>query len=334
VRSYTARWTDSDKHSYNEDAERARLIAKELNIEHSEVEMISAEAMPQQLREYVRIMEEPNNNPTGISMLNLYSEMKKDGIRLSLTGDGADELFRGYARYEKAAHIRKLGNLDSNYWINPHHNNPLVRFATRFTLAQMNQNNFSFWATWHELFTRQELDRLTNRANSLSDSRFFTTFSLKPHRSTYEMLQDQDMLIWIGMESNRRLDRVSMNFSIEARSPFLDDEIYQYAFARNTQGKFIPKVEFFNSEFPELQELPVLAEKKGFSSPLGHWLRANPNFVRDQMEKLIARFGFNRRYIEELSLSPSAGDFESIKKLWALLTFSVWSELEILEPQK
>lgn len=124
-----------------------------------------------------------------------------------------------------------------------------------------------------------------------------------------------------------------MNFSIEARSPFLDDEIYQYAFARNKNKKFIPKVEFFNSEFPELQELPVLAEKKGFISPIGHWLRGNPSFVRDQMEKLIAQFGFNRGFIEELSLSPSMGDFENIKKLWALLTLSVWSELEILDVQ-
>jgi hypothetical protein len=123
---------------------------------------------------------------------------------------------------------------------------------------------------------------------------------------------------------------MSMNFSIEARSPFLDDEIYRYAFARNTNNKFIPKVEFFKSEFPELQELPVLSEKKGFISPIGHWLRGNPSFVRDQMEKLIAQFGFDRGFIEELSFSPSMGDFENIKKLWALLTLSVWSELEIL----
>lgn len=330
VSSYTARWTDSDKSSYNEDAKRAKLIARELDIEHNEVEMISAESMPRHLREYVRIMEEPNNNPTGISMFNLYSEMQKDGIRLALTGDGADELFGGYARYEKASHFLKLANFKGDYWINSH-NKKLMRFATRAISAQMNQNNYSFWATWHELFTRKELERLTNKQNSPSDSRFFSAFSLKENKTSHGLLQEQDMLIWIGMESNRRLDRISMNFSIEARSPFLDDEIYQYAFARNKQ--FIPKVQFFNSEFPELRELPVLAEKKGFISPIGHWLRGNPSFVRDQMEKLIAQFGFNRGFIEELSLSPSVGDFENIKKLWALLTLSVWSELEILDVQ-
>lgn len=332
VSSYTARWTDSDKPSYNDDAKRAKLIAKELDIEHNEVEMISVESMPRYLREYVRIMEEPNNNPTGISMLNLYSEMQKDGIRLALTGDGADELFGGYARYEKASHFLKLANFKGDSWINPH-NKKLIRFATRAISAQMNQNNYSFWASWHELFTRKELERLTNKKNFSNDSRFFSAFSLEEYKSTYRLLQEQDLLIWIGMESNRRLDRISMNFSIEARSPFLDDEMYQYAFAMDTNNKFIPKVEFFNSEFPELRELSVLAEKKGFISPIGHWLRGNPCFVQDQMEKLIAQFGFNRGFIEELSLSPAMGDFENIKKLWALLTFSVWSELEILGAQ-
>jgi asparagine synthase (glutamine-hydrolysing) len=148
------------------------------------------------------------------------------------------------------------------------------------------------------------------------------------------LLQEQDMLVWVGMESNRRLDRVSMNFSIEARSPFLDDEMFQYAFSRATKGKFIPKAEFFKSEFPELLELPVLTEKKGFISPIGHWLRGNPTFVRDQMEQLIAQFGFNKRFIEDLTLSPLNGDFENIKKLWALLTFSVWSELQNLDVKK
>jgi asparagine synthase (glutamine-hydrolysing) len=324
--SYTAIWTDSDKKSYNEDANRAGLIAKKLGIEHNEVEMISADEMPEHLREYVRIMEEPNNNPTGISMLNLYSKMKKDGIRLSLTGDGADELFGGYARYEIASHFPKLWNFSSDFWINSSHRK-ILRFAARATSSQMSQDNFSFWATWHEVFSRKELKKLTNQQGYRSDSNFFSEFRPKVCNTTVRILQEQDMLVWIGMESNRRLDRVSMNFSIEARSPFLDDELYDYAFGREVKGKFIPKSEFFKSEFPELQELPVLAEKKGFISPIGHWLRGNPAFVRNQMEQLIVQFGFKKDFIEELILSPSNGDFENIKKLWALLTLSVWTEL-------
>lgn len=325
VNSYTAKWTDSDKPGYNEDAECAKIIAKELGIKHNEVEMIQAVDVPENLLAYVRAMEEPNNNPTGISMLALYSQMHKDGIRLSLTGDGADELFGGYARYENMSKFHKLMNVNSDRWVNSHRNK-ILRYYSRAISAQLNQTNFSFWATWHEVFSQKEISKLTKRKSHESTSRFFSGILPTGSQKLFRLMQEQDLLVWIGMESNRRLDRVSMNYSIEARSPFLDDELIQYAFSKAPMNRFIPKVDFFMSEFPELEKLPVIKSKKGFISPIGHWLRGNPSFVKIQMEYLVNNFGFNKEIIEELMRSPGAGDFENIKKLWSLLTFSVWAE--------
>jgi len=323
LKTYTAKWSDSDKIKYNDDASRAKQIAKLLEIEHKEVEMLKVSELPTQLRKFVKVMEEPNNNPTGISMLNLYASMKQDDIRLALTGDGADELFLGYTRYKKSSYFPKIVNFQTKYFMESK-NATKFKYLSRLFSVQFNESNFSFWATWHEVFTHSELEKMLNRRIPRQDHRFFQEFEGLKSNQIYKTLQSQDLLIWIGMESNRRLDRISMYNSIEARSPFLDNEVVEYAFARG--NGFVSKKEFFLKEFPELKNLPVLAEKSGFSSPIGHWLRANSNFIDTQMKYLIAHHGFNAFEIHNLMKSPTLGNFVDMKKLWTLLILSSWLE--------
>jgi asparagine synthetase B (glutamine-hydrolysing) len=88
-------WSHSDKDRYKHDSIAAKKIASKLGFEHRTIEMPKPEKLDLILSEYVHAMGEPNSNPTGISMMVLYSEIAKDGHRLVITGDGADEIFGG-----------------------------------------------------------------------------------------------------------------------------------------------------------------------------------------------------------------------------------------------
>lgn len=323
--SFTAKWSDSDKDRYNRDADAAKKIASALNIEHHEVEMMNAEELPEKLRLYISAMEEPNNNPTGLSMMDLYKCISSFGIRLTLTGDGADEIFSGYDRYRISKRIPKFLNIHSNAWVSSS-NNVVGKSARRFLAAQFDEKNYSYWGTWHELFSPKEISRLTGLKGILSENHIFEKMNPYPAKQTWEKLENQDLSVWIAMESNRRLDRISMFHSIEARSPFQDDNIVNLALNNRATHSFKSKHELFLKEFPELSRLPILTTKTGFVSPIGHWLRVNESYVNNRVKYLIRELNFDVTYLSELQLSPKRGDFDAMKKLWALLILAVWHE--------
>lgn len=327
LKTYTAKWSDSDKARYNADADSARKISEVLDIEHCEVEMMESSQLPVKMREFVLAMEEPNNNPTGLSMMDLYSKINGDGVRLTLTGDGADELFSGYERYRKASHFPKLLTIDTNIWLNSG-DNQFHKLINRFISAQFNDANFSFWASWHELFSHGEIKKLAGGKYNYASHNLFEEIGTIASESVFSKLQNQDLQVWIGMESNRRLDRISMFHSIEARSPFLDDNVV--AFALNSRGfEFKTKSEVFKEEFPELKKMPVMAHKSGFVSPIGHWLRGNPEFVGESLSYLHENLGFSPAVMRRLELSPKLGDFEGMKKLWSLLILATWHDVYV-----
>ncbi len=98
VTTYSAVWSDSDKERYNYDSDSAKSISESLGLKFRPVDMIKSDQLEQELRNFLSAMEEPNNNPSGVSMHKLYGAMAEDGQRLILTGDGSDEIFGGYQR--------------------------------------------------------------------------------------------------------------------------------------------------------------------------------------------------------------------------------------------
>jgi asparagine synthase (glutamine-hydrolysing) len=323
LESYTAIWEDSDKEKYNLDAMHARKIADKLGIAHHEVPIFRADELPSKLYEFVRTMEEPNNNPTGLSMLDLYSTMANNRLRLVLTGDGADEVFKGYSRYDQVEKIPKILNLQTQFWPSL----PKGKLGTaveRLISAQFSASNYSNWGSWHEVFTPSEVSELLG-TERIPDQGYFKHFQSFESKSKSEVLQEQDLNVWIPMESNRRLDRISMAYSIEARSPFLDENLLNFGRElRKANSNRIKKSDLFYSEFPELRDFEILKQKTGFISPIGHWLRSNQDFVKEHLTFLSAEKGFNSSILGNLQQAPSNGNFEGIKKVWTLLVYSVW----------
>lgn len=222
--TFSVYWGDSDKSRYNNDARIASANSQKLGHNHHQVESLVVDNLDSYLTEYLRIMEEPSSNSTGLSMLDLFKEISNCGIRLALTGDGADEAFMGYERYRKVASFTRFPNLFPNklHSMLKQHNWLLRK------LGALQMRDEIDWISWHEVFNFSELlsffdvkiEHVSEFSNALGrvSSRIFTDRT----SDRVKKFMSMDSQIWLSMESNRRLDRVSMWHSVEARMPFQD----------------------------------------------------------------------------------------------------------------
>jgi asparagine synthase (glutamine-hydrolysing) len=140
-----------------------------------------------------------------------------------------------------------------------------------------------------------------------------------------ESIMDRDRKIWLAMESNRRLDRTSMYYSIEARSPFQDKEILEWAHAYMLRNRFssLGKKPLWEA-YPELSSLGITKNKLGFTSPVGHWLRKNPAMVKDSLEFLTLDERFNAKELKYYLGAPQRGNYRELMQLWSLVVLAKW----------
>lgn len=328
--AYSVYWSDSDKSRYNEDFYQAKKTAEHLGFAFQAIDAPHSESIPDVLSEYLSIMEEPNNNPTGLSMIPLYKSISADGIRLALTGDGADEVLGGYARYRQFAAFNMLSRvLKTRYFPNlfsPRKDDFFERF--RF-------EKWEDWASWHEVHNRSELSNSLNLDSTKVDEAFEDLdFNFRNIRKSISggdlkkfMLMDQSF--WIAMESNRRLDRVSMAFSVEARSPFQDDRIYEWWMSRSSSAivRGLGKRNLLKA-FPEVGKMGVLKGKKGFISPLGHWIRSNPVWIKSNLDWLANLGVISISTTSEIQEISHSGDFRKLQQLWTLVVISCWLRVQ------
>lgn len=335
--AFTARWSDSDKDRYNLDADVAKSVCSKLNIDLEQVEMIKPADLSAELRSFLIAIQEPNNNPSGVSMLRLYSRIAETGHRLALTGDGSDEIFGGYARHTAVSKVKNVFNLQNKELITSSFadvRDGKTSIFRRALATQISPESPFSWLQWHWIFTPRESAHIFDDKfiegrvfNSLSQS--VVNLSKSTRMNQPQSLMKRDHEIWLAMESNRKLDRISMNYSIEARSPFQDDRVIDWATSYMVQNRYRKlSKEILWKTYPELNELGVRRDKAGFTSPVGHWLRGNPNLVKESLDYLSRDTRFSKHGLNYYREAPQRGQYRELMQLWTLVVLSTWLQIE------
>jgi asparagine synthase (glutamine-hydrolysing) len=136
---------------------------------------------------------------------------------------------------------------------------------------------------------------------------------------------ERDSSIWLTNESNRKLDRISMAFSIEARSPFQDERVIEVAHQIMNENRFKSHdKQTLRKLFPSLNVAGVRDDKAGFISPVGHWLRTNPQIVSNGLDAVLNSGLFNKNEIARRRNDQFSGDFTRIRQLWSLVVLGYW----------
>jgi asparagine synthase (glutamine-hydrolysing) len=288
---------------YNE-AHHAAAVARHLGTDHTELTVTSKEALDV-IPHLPDFYDEPFADSSQIPTY-LVSAMTRKYVTVALSGDGGDELFAGYNRYQ----------LTQRFWRSLSLMPRAVRKGAAAALTAVRPDRWTqlLSALPSRLRPPQAGDKVHKAASVLRlDSADAVYRRLVSHwepseimpqaREPRSILDDQtlakdfpdllprmqflDLVTYLPDDILTKVDRASMAVALEARVPLIDHRVVEFAWrlpenvkVRNGTSKWILRQVLYRHVPPELIERP----KMGFGIPLGEWLRGP---LRDWAETLL-----------------------------------------------
>ena len=312
---------------------QAERVARHLDTEHTAFR-VKPDAMSL-LSELVWHHDQPFADSSAVPTY-LVSKLTRKQATVALTGDGGDELFAGYERFYAAELMRILSVLPAlitrgayrllrrlpegtGYY-------DRLKRARRFARAASLELEDAYFDLVR-VFDAELLARICPGAAGRSPSLNPYLNASQPH--PVAQLVEANMRSYLPDNLLIKADRCSMQASLEARAPFLDHELAEFAATipfnlklKGSRSKHILK-EAARGLLPE----EIIERKKhGFGLPLGAWLRRDIAPVR---ELLLSRRARERGLlemgaVERLIAEHEGGARDNNRQLWALLTLEEW----------
>ena len=330
----------------------ARTIANHLRTDHTEHRVTERDILDV-VPTIGGLFDEPFADSSQIPTL-LLCRMTRQDVIVALSGDGGDELFGGYDRYEWTVRLWKLINRIP----------APIRYSSSFSIdALPNWFTVSFVKIASRLFPKHLRIRNPSakatllssvlRSKSIDDLYFNIRTQWHPLRRTLAggdrdplelqlpSLDHHDerhqMMLWdqcnyLPDDTLVKVDRASMSVGLEARVPLLDHRLVELAWrlppkmkVRHGESKWALR-RLLERDVPrELWDRP----KMGFGVPLGAWLRGP---LRDWAEslidesQLIQEGHFNASLIRKVWNQHLSGTIDHSDALWDVLMFQSWLE--------
>jgi len=129
-----------------------------------------------------------------------------------------------------------------------------------------------------------------------------------------------------------RVDKIGMAASIEARVPFLDHRIVEFAFRLPRKIKlgpnYVPKYILKKAAEGILPNEHIYRKKMGFAAPVNEWMKTDlRQFVEDHLfQSPLLKSHTDLGYVRRLFLEHTTGARNNGQLLWTLLNLTLWEE--------
>jgi asparagine synthase (glutamine-hydrolysing) len=288
----------------------AELVARDVGTEHYGA-VLHAGDLARVLPDLVWHLEDLR---AGTCYQNYYvARLASKFVKVVMAGTGGDELFAGYPwRYSllDGAHDR-AGFLDAyyGYW---------CRLLTDTDRRQA--FTADVWATAKGISPRESFEQVTSHLDP----------GLDPVEQALYFEQRTFLHGLLVVE-----DKMSMAHSMEARVPFLDNELVDFALripARERAGSDEGKVLLRQAARAFLPDVLVRKRKQGFSPPDGTWYRGrNLDYVREVLldPGSLRRGIFRPEFLERVISEHASGKADHRLMIWSLLCLEWWQRLFI-----
>ena len=271
----------------------------------------------------------------------LVSRLAASEVKVTLSGEGGDELFGGYHTYVADLLAARVGPLASAL-------RPAIERlpsssgrvsldyrAKRFARAA-DLPPFERHQGWKEIFSADARAELTGRRSSFDPLELEREqFAESAGHDMLARLQTVDLRGYLVDDLLVKTDRASMAWSLEARVPFLDTAVSNFALSLPARLKvrgFDKKRLLRRAVEPLLPRSVVHGSKRGFSIPAAAWLRGElAPFTRETLAAAtLRRQGFLQpeavgRVIDE----HVARRADNSRQLFGLLMFTLWYERHV-----
>lgn len=318
-----------------DEARFAALAAQHLGTQHHQVRF--TEAAFERYPEVLAHLEEPQTAATALPIYLLYEACRAAGLVVILTGEGADELLGGYHWFQGDARAQRLlglpGPLRALVAGSPANISP----AARRVLRSGERDALRRYALWQQpgAHTLAALAPGVLNAPDLVDEWPTTLSRGGEGRDPFRQFQYYETHTRLVDFINFEVDRMSMAHSIEARVPFLDHELWEYA--AQLPSSYLAGPGYRGGEPKGLlrdalrDRLPaaILARRKqGLAAPHAAWLRRPrlPEWAEDALSRrALARGGyFDPAAVGKLRLAHQRDRDDHSRALMGVLSTQLW----------
>ena len=322
----------------------ARQVADRIGTEHRDV-IVTMEDFFNALPKLVWHEDEPIAWPSSVSLY-FVSKLAREHVTVVLTGEGSDEMFAGYGRYQRyfwnRAGMKWYGMLPTS-----------VREGVRDVIADskipaaelrrklqhtfmgrteavesMHVDNF------YSAFGEEEQRRLLRNPapDGAAYSNFLRYWNTERSGSQLARLLYADQKTYL-VELLMKQDQMSMANSLESRVPFLDHKFVEFAWSvpdslklRGNEAKYILK----RAVEDLLPREIIYREKMGFPTPIRAWLMREEG--RPLLDLLKSRTGLLAEYVEPAAIdrliqAQVSGREDATDRIWRLLNLQIWGDL-------
>lgn len=334
-----------------DETEHAAAVAQHLGTQHTALHVTSNDALSL-VPALPEIYDEPFADASQIPTV-LISRLARQQVTVALSGDGGDELFGGYNRYQWCPAVwnatRHLPRPVRHATASLLQRVPRVFWDTMFAaLARLLPRQFTVqaaaakvqkfaWAAGadddHELYQRvitqwREPEDVVMGISAITSSATSPMWSALPGYVNRMMLMDA--ITYLPDDILVKVDRASMSSSLEVRAPYLDHRVYEHAWRLPAELKVSgsgSKQALRRILYRHVPSRFFERPKSGFAVPLHEWLRGP---LRDWAESLLSesrlrKDGFFRpECVRKVWLEHVNGKRDWQQPIWTILMFQAW----------
>ena len=318
-------------------------VARRLGVRHTDIPV--SPSVVDSLEDMVAILDEPIGDPAAINTYLICQCARQRGIKVLLSGMGADEVFAGYRRHYatllsqkarrwpagvKTACSRVLARLPVRvgaFGLKP------IRWAKRFfsfadmPLGEAYMRSYSY-------YDREELCGVFNRQFDSEVDTLFEhhedVFNRHPDMDDVNRMCFTDIQMFMTGLNLTYTDRASMAASVEVRVPFIDKTVVEWAMALPGRFKIknrIPKYLLKKAAEEVLPQRIVYRPKASFGMPLRAWMAGD---LRELVDDVLSygnikkRGYFNPGMVRAMIEADRSGRDDNAYRIYQFLTCELW----------
>ena len=316
----------------------SKKIAKSLGLEHNEL-ILSESSLVDYFPKLADVYGEPFADTSQIPTL-ILSEFSKKKITVALSGDGGDELFCGYNRYLYTLRYENI--LSTIFKLNNSIN--IVKYLEmmlKFSGLNLQNKIFSKLYTlrnttsFENLYSK--LVMLDNKRMDIfndNDSTYVNYFLKKENTFNGDILfemQNKDIQNYLPDDILTKVDRASMQNSLEVRCPLLDHRLNNAIFLKKNYKieKEQTKIILRNILKKYIDLNLISKNKKGFAIPIKTWLNSSlKNSTNNYINSSLLKNDefLNQNKIIKIWDEHKKGLHDHTNIIWATLIYLQWKQ--------